>query len=329
MKEPALPNPEASRGQHSLERAGKILSRMHVSQGPGTKTLRKLESIECVRLRRQAGCQNLGFSSRPFVLCGLPIKRPAAGSLVHERRNGHFVLLVTGHPNYGLPWGQDRLVPLFLATLATRQQTPRITFPSGAEMLETFGMQQGESQYRRLIGAFQRTFGATIFFGTDTHRTITPVVHEARFNFMSEARIWYSKDPEQQNLPGDCQNLIVLTGEFYREVLEHPIPTDLEAAKALSSSPAALDLFTWVSCRCFVAKWEEWISLFGEFGLANQLGCIEYSRPRKFRERLECWLGLVRVMWPECPARISDDGQYLLVSRATALVMRRDEDACA
>jgi len=61
--------------------------------------------------------------------------------LVHERRNGQFVLLVTGHPKYGLPWGQDRLVPLFLATLATRQQTRHITFSSGAEMLDTFGMQ--------------------------------------------------------------------------------------------------------------------------------------------------------------------------------------------
>jgi hypothetical protein len=32
-------------------------------------------------------------------------------------------------------------------------------------MLETFGM-----QYRRLIAAFQRIFGVTIFFGTDTQR---------------------------------------------------------------------------------------------------------------------------------------------------------------
>jgi hypothetical protein len=29
-------------------------------------------------------------------------------------------------------------------------------------------MQQGGSQYRRLAGAFQRIFGATIFFGTDS-----------------------------------------------------------------------------------------------------------------------------------------------------------------
>jgi hypothetical protein len=139
-------------------------------------------------MSRDGARQNLGYSSRPFVLCGLPVKRPATGSLLHERRNGQFVLQVTGHPSYGLPWGQDRLVPIFLATLAIRQQTPRITFESAAQMLDTFAMQRGGTQYRRLMGAFQRIFGATIFFGTDSQQQRATVVHRARFNFMSEPR---------------------------------------------------------------------------------------------------------------------------------------------
>lgn len=132
--------------------------------------LRRANVIELVRLQRENANQNLGFASRPFVLCGLPIKRPAKGTLLHERRNGHFLLQVTGHPQYGIPWGQDRLVPIFLATLSIRQKTQTIRFRSAAELLDTFGMQQGGSQYRRLIGAFQRIFGATIFFGTETQR---------------------------------------------------------------------------------------------------------------------------------------------------------------
>ena len=319
----------ASNGNTGLQPVREILNDIRLTAPIGERRIRKAEAIECVRMRRQSARQNIGFSSRPFVLCGLPVKCPPTGTLVHERRNGQFVLLVTGHPNYGLPWGQDRLVPLFLATLANRQRSRRITFDSAAEMLDTFGMQQGGSQYRRLIGAFQRIFGATIFFGTDTHRSMSAVFHEARFHFMSEARIWYSRDPGQQNLPGDCQNLVVLTEEFYQEITEHPIPTDLEAAKALSSSPAALDLFTWLSYRCFVARGEERVSLFGEFGLANQLGCVNYSRPRRFRERLEQWLGLVRVMWPECPARISHDGRCLLVNRANALSLGGRVDGCS
>lgn len=303
-----------------LEPVGSLLAGAFPDLVISKRRLRQVESIECVRLKRASARQTLGFSSRPFVLCGLPVKRPAPGCFLHERRNGQFVLQVTGHPSYGLPWGQDRLVPIFLATLAIRQQTPQITFDSAAEMLDTFGMQQGGSQYRRLVAAFQRIFGATIFFGTDVQRDRAAVVHRARFNFMSEARIWYSRDPEQRLLPGDCQNLIVLSDEFYREILQHPIPTDLDAAKALSSSPAALDLFMWLSYRCFTARGRERVPLFGDFGLISQLGSVDYARPRKFREKLEGWLDLVRTMWPECPARIDPDGSSLWVDRAHALL---------
>lgn len=94
-------------------------------------------------------------------------------------------------------------------------------------------MQQGGSQYRRLVASFQRIFGATIFFGTDAQNECATVVHRARFNFMTEARIWYSRDGYQKLLPGDCQNMIVLSDEFYHEIQNRPIPADLEAAKAL------------------------------------------------------------------------------------------------
>jgi len=302
-----------------LKRVGSLLADAYPDLIISRRRMRKVESIECVRLKRETARQNLGFSSRPFVLCGLPVKRPAPGCLLHERRNGQFVLQVTGHPSYGLPWGQDRLVPIFLATLAIRQQNPRITFESAAQMLDTFAMQQGGSQYRRLVGAFQRIFGATIFFGTDTQHEHVAVVHRARVNFMSEARIWYSRDPDQKLLPGDCQNVIV-SDEFYREILTHPIPTDLEAAKALSSSPAALDLFMWLSYRCFTARGRERVPLFGDFGLVSQLGSADYARPRKFREKLEYWLDLVRTMWPECPASIDSDGAGLFVDRASAVL---------
>jgi hypothetical protein len=204
--------------------------------------------------------------------------------------------------------------------MAIRQKNPTITFDTAAAMLDTFGLQQGGSQYRRLVDSFQRIFGATIYFGTDSQRLPAAVIHRARFNFMSEARIWYSRDPHQKLLPGDCQNMIVLSDEFYREILSHPIPTDLEAAKALSASPAALDLFTWLSYRCFTARGRERVPLFGELGLVSQLGSAEYARPRKFREKLEGWLQLVRAMWPECPACIDRDGTALLVDRSRAVL---------
>jgi len=305
-----------------FESAAELLKRSHPELVVSKQKHRQAEAIQLVRLKRESANQNLGFASRPFVLCGLPIKRPAKGALMHERRNGQFVLQVIGHPHYGVPWGQDRLVPIFLATLAMRQRTQTITFRSAAEMLDVFGLQQGGSQYRRLIAAFQRVFGATIFFGTDMQTDKALVLHQARFNFMREARIWYSRDPNQPLLPGGFENVIVLSDEFFREVTTHSIPTDLEAAKALSSAPAALDLFMWLSYRCFTAKGQERIPIFGHFGLAAQLGSADYARPRKFRERLERWLDLVRCLWPNCPARITTDGDYMLIQPALALAAK-------
>lgn len=99
----------------ALVSVGSILREKQGDLLVSKQKLRQAEAVRLVRVNRESGAQILGFASRPFVLCGLPIKRPAPGNLLHERRNGQFLLQVTGHPTYGLPWGQDRLVPLFFA----------------------------------------------------------------------------------------------------------------------------------------------------------------------------------------------------------------------
>jgi Plasmid encoded RepA protein len=140
---------------------------------------------------------------------------------------------------------------------------------------------------------------------------------------MSEARIWYSRDPGRQTFPSGCENEIVLTPEFFQEISRHPIPADLEAVRTLSSYPAVPDLCLWLTYRCHTARSDERIPLFGDAGLLSQLGRVEYVRPRKFREKLEHWLRLIRQMWPECPAEISADGHALRISRASAIWIRK------
>jgi hypothetical protein len=281
--------------------------------------LRQVESIALVRTQREEQKQNLAFSSRPFVLCGLPVRQPPKGQLLFERRNGRFLLQITGHPTYGLPFGQDRLVPIYLATLAVQQKSSTVRFRSGAEMLETFGLQKGGKEYRRLVSAFERIFGATIFFGTDTLSGKAKLVERSRFHFLREARIWYHRQPEQTALSTEFENVIVLSDEFYQEIMKHPIPTDLEAVKVLANASAVLDLFLWLSYRCFLATAEEAIPLFGAFGLAQQLGSVEYSRPRRFRAKLAQRLDIILALWPECPARLSTDGQSLCVGPGAAI----------
>ena len=56
-----------------FQQVGSLLREVHPELIISKRRLRKVESIECVRLRREKARQNLGFSSRPFVLCGLPV----------------------------------------------------------------------------------------------------------------------------------------------------------------------------------------------------------------------------------------------------------------
>ena len=197
-----------TRRDGGMESAGAGLKRIRSELVVSKQKLRQAEGSCIVRMKREDGKQNVGFSSRPFVLCGLPVRQPPAGEMLYERRNGDFVLQITGHPSYGLPSGQDRIVPIYLATLAVRQQSQTIRFRTAAEMLETFGMHRGGKEYRRLVAAFERIFGATIFFGTDAFRGTARVVQRSRFSFFSEAQIWYSRDPEQYPVSDQFENVI-------------------------------------------------------------------------------------------------------------------------
>ncbi|MBV8832617.1 MAG: replication initiator protein A [Acidobacteriaceae bacterium] len=311
---------ESSRAFGSLELAGDILHRTQPDLVVSRNEFRQAESITLIREKRDNRNQSICFASRPFVLCGLPVRRLPKGQLLYERRNGRFTLQVTGHPEFGVPFGQDRMVPIFLATMAVRQQSPVLRFKSAAQMLETFGMQKGGKEYRRLIAAFERIFGATIFFGTHEDRPAARVIRKGRFNFLREAKLWYSRDIETAVIGEEPQNEIVLSDEFFDEINAHRIPTDLEVVKLLISSPAALDLFMWLSYFSFTAKGEERIPLFGPGALTAQLGSVEYARPRKFRERLEHWLDSIRQLWPECRASIAPDGSALIIRNARAIV---------
>ena len=39
--------------------------------------------------------QTIAYHARPFVLCGLPLRKPAADQVIYSRRNGNFLLEIT------------------------------------------------------------------------------------------------------------------------------------------------------------------------------------------------------------------------------------------
>ncbi len=198
-----------------MERAGPIIARILEENAdlPITKHMQKrADAIELVR-ERDKSARSLLFSSRPFLLCGLPLKRPPVETLEHTRRNGNFLLHVQGHPRYGLPFGQDRLIPLWVASQAVKQGTRTIHFSSGADILDEFGLPPDGPHYRRLLDGFKRVFASTIFFGTDEQLESAEVWDLSRLGFFDRLRLW-NHEPKHSEAKETEQNVIVLSEGF-------------------------------------------------------------------------------------------------------------------
>lgn len=285
-----------------------------------TRTMRRVEAVHEAIRARDDNEQTIGYSSRPFVLCGLPVKRPPKNVLVHVRHNGQLCLRIVGDPEYGLPFGQDRLIPIWLATTATRIQSKFIRFSAGAEILDTFGLQKDGKTYRRLIDGFWRVFQSKVTFGTAEVHGRAKRRSAEDLRYIRRMALWECSNVDQQQLPGDdFQNTIELSDEFWQEIQEHPIPCDLTVVRALSDSPGALDFYMWLVYRCWKAQQVHRIPLFGQDGLISQLGVAGYKHRFKFRQQIRKWLERARTFWPACPARLSEDGDYLLIDHAAAI----------
>jgi len=317
---PHNPNQESStaNGQSGVNNlsglvpVGEILDSISITK----RKLNQLDAIQLVRDQRENGKQDLAYHARPFVLCGLPLRRPPAGEMVHRRQNGKFFLEVVAHPRYGLPFGQDRLIPIWVATLAVKQKSRTVQFKTAAQLLEFLQLPKDGIHYRRLIQGFERIFAATIFFGTDEQRAGGQCFDWARFHFFDRMVLWFSRtDPQFSRRVPHQENTITLSEGFYEEVNQHPIPVERQAIAVLANAPGLLDFYVWVVWKAWTVKATPVrIPLFGSQGLQAQLGAASYSRDKRFRQTLRHWLGRIMLIWPECPTKLSDDGGFLIIS---------------
>jgi hypothetical protein len=288
-----------------LEPVGKLIKKLAAEREDLrlTKTqLKRANAIELVRTQQQIGRPELLYAARPFLLCGLPLRQPPKDQLTHSRKNGRFFLQVFGHPDFGLPFGQDRLVPIWVATQAIRLRSREFSFDSGHQILTELGLARNGKNYRRLMAGFKRVFMSSIVFGTDELTNHAPTFEYQKVSFFDHVKLWA---PQLGGAPSAAhENTIKLTEAFWAEISAHPIPVDADVVRALANSPGALDFYMWLRWRSFGCKVEIHIALAGRGGLAEQLGAEQYGRARDFRRTIARYLETVRDFWPECPASL-------------------------
>lgn len=276
--------------------------------------------------------QDFGLCAREFVLCGLPYKRTK--ELLYERQNGYYRLQVTAHPKYGMPFGQDRLLPIWLATAFYAAGCPAdntLYLRFAKDILRTFRGEDakfGGEDLRRLQERIQRVFGATFF----VRELIDGGWHELNYRLISRVHLWFTNQFRANQYWGEA-NEIELSPEFANDLRRAAVPVDLHSVRALKEQPAVLDLYIWEAWRSYryAAQWGVEglhhnrgripalkIPVFGPNGLLAQLGTHTQSE-KKQRQLLRHWHQEVKRVWEKCPNTLSEDGNYLMVLPAQAV----------
>lgn len=295
---------------------------------------RRIERVLAVREDREQDNQRVGYLARPFILCGLPFKKPKTSTTYYRRQNGDEVLEITASPDYGLPFGMDMEVLIWVSTLAAHGRKnnggriPRVLeFASGAEFLKAFGLPLDGPSYRRAQDRFLRVFYSTWFFGKkNQHRAKMFRVH-----FFDKIDLWFTRDLDTPTLPGEefRNNRIVLSEAFAADLELHLPPIDLNAIAAWSDKPTVAYVYMWLGWRCYTARGRVEIPLMGPGGVKEQCGFDGYEGPRgtrRFRQKIIEILNEIKLAWPASPVQvIVDEGHngedYLLIERR-ALAIR-------
>jgi hypothetical protein len=163
----------------------------------------------------------------------------------------------------------------------------------------------------RLKDQTKRLFASTVsasYNDADKHA-------EAGYRLADKSLLWWdSKAPDQAGL---WQSTVTLTEAFYREIIEHPVPVDMRAIRALKRSPMALDIYCWLTYRASYAKRPStipWPLLAMQFG-------AEYGRVRDFKASFLAELRKVTLVYGDAKIEVTDSG--LMVKPSMPHIARR------
>lgn len=254
----------------------------------------------------------LGFSARVLVQASLPHRTPKKAGPVWIRRNGNFSLQI--QPGYtgdgkciGFPFGNiPRLVLTYLTTEAIRTKNREIDLGNSlASFMHAIGLHSNGLHIRRLKNQMQRLFAANISFSYDDQSVYA---HEKRPVARRVVLWWDEKSPAQQTL---FHSSVLLDEEFFKEIIEHPVPIDMHAIAALKQSSLALDLYAWLTHRVTYLKKPQRIAWLT---LQQQMGS-EYASTKDFAKRTKITLRKVQAVYKDLRLDDADGGFIILPSK--------------
>ena len=223
---------------------------------------------------------DLGFMARLMALCSLPRTNPG-NQYQYKRVNGPYKLILSRTGEYKLPFGN--LPRLLLAWIST-------------EAVRTLGVYSSDGKaYTRLRNQMNRLFNAHV-------RLIHEHEHGERFvssAIADRGEFWWNeRKPDERS---SWQSKIELSEKFFNEIINHPVPLDINTLKALKRLPLGLDLYLWAVYRTFSLKRPmrlSWPQLYRQFGVDPAKASDKFT-VRDFRTDCLRELKKIKLAWPD------------------------------
>ena len=168
------------------------------------------------------------------------------------RKDGNFTLRVSDVGGTGLPYGSyPRLILIWMTTEAVRTASRELELGSSlSRFMAQLGLQatgghwgtipRFRDQMQRLVGSAISTRWADNVGGEELSSGENLILAD-RFC------LWWTPQKLPQVSP--AKSSVVLSVNFFEQLVAAPVPLDLRAVRAIKRSPLALDLYAWATRR--------------------------------------------------------------------------------
>ena len=241
---------------------------------------------------------DLGFMARLLVLCSLPRTNPG-NRHQYKRQNGPYTLYMFAGRDK-LPYGNlPRLLLAWVSTEAVRTQSREISLGrSLSGFMRKLGMEDRSGSPRgdrtRLRNQMKRLFGCSVQLIYEDERVTasmtSPVASRAEF-------WWNERKPDEPLL---FNSKIRLGEDLFNEIINHPVPLDMNTLKALKRSTLGLDLYLWLNYRTFALRAPlrlTWRQVYQQFG-AHPDKASDKRTVQNFRSEVLRELKKIKIAWP-------------------------------
>ena len=237
-----------------------------------------------------------GFMARTMALCSLPRTNPG-NRLQYKRVNGPFTLHMIAGGSNKLPFGNfPRLILAWVCTEAVRTQSRLLVLgPSLAKFMRELGVYSsgGGNVHTKLRNQMRRLFGCTVsMIYKDEHgeQFVSSLIAE-------RGEFWWNK-PDQTSL---WDSKIYLGEPFFQEIINRPVPIDMNTLTALKRSTLGLDLYLWLTYRTFTLRATlrlTWRQVYRQFG-SDPDRSSDRVTVRNFQRKVLRELKKIKLAWPE------------------------------